>query len=85
MEMLFIMYAVSRDTHVFLQSSRNTQGTLFKPPPLTVEKVFKTFKQIAADKGQSVRAVVFQSPFALLFVFAVDSFLGPVHVWRLVF
>eukprot|EP00698_Gefionella_okellyi_P001191 TRINITY_DN11113_c0_g1_i2.p1 TRINITY_DN11113_c0_g1~~TRINITY_DN11113_c0_g1_i2.p1 ORF type:complete len:424 (+),score=110.73 TRINITY_DN11113_c0_g1_i2:96-1274(+) len=41
------------DLGIIAQQSRNTQSTLFKPAGLTIEKVYKTFKMIAAEKGHS--------------------------------
>jgi len=38
-----------------MQAARLKQTTLFKPQPLTVEGVLRTFRQIAAETGHAVR------------------------------
>lgn len=42
------------DLGTVAKESRSNQKTMFKPTPLTIDHVFRTFSQIASEKGNSV-------------------------------
>ena len=47
------LYLKKGDLGTVAHECRSSQKTMFKPTPLTVEKVFKTFLEIATFKGHS--------------------------------
>ncbi|EPS38331.1 hypothetical protein H072_8082 [Dactylellina haptotyla CBS 200.50] len=57
LEKLKAMQSEIGDLGVIAYQSRNAQPTMFKPQPLTVEKIFKGLYKVATTKGDGVQAI----------------------------